>query len=62
MDIIGYSERGAMNALFYEMALKYGESEMRRFLRLAGFNDSEEYFNFILYIEFSLSTYQRYSF
>lgn len=57
MEIIGYSERGAMNALFYEMALKYDEDEMRKFLQLANFNDSENYTNFKLYLEFSLSTF-----
>lgn len=57
MKIIGYSERGAMNALFYEMALKFGDADMGRFLKLAGFEHREEYTEFKLYIEFSLSTF-----
>ena len=35
MEIIGYSERGAMNALFYGIALNNDEDAMREFLNLA---------------------------
>ena len=58
MEIIGYSERGAMNALFYGMAAKNdGDDNMRKFLKLAGFDNSKDYSNFELYMEFSLSTF-----
>lgn len=35
MKIIGYSERGAMNALFYGMALdkEHGEESMKTFIK-----------------------------
>ena len=36
MKIIGYSERGAMNALFYGMALKEDDDAMNEFIHLAG--------------------------
>ena len=57
MKIIGYSERGAMNALFYGMAHdeKNGESAMQKFLGLAGI--TENFTDFELYSEFSLSEF-----
>lgn len=57
MEIYGYSERGAMNALFYGMALdrENGENSMREFLKLAGIK--EVYSDFNLYMEFSLSEF-----
>lgn len=57
MDIIGYSERGAMNALFYGMALdkKNGESAMKKFIKLAGIGG--EFNDFMIYNEFSLSDF-----
>lgn len=55
MKIIGYSERGAMNALFYGMAIKKDDAAMNKFLSLAGINDA--YSNFRLYIECSLSDF-----
>ena len=57
MEIIGYSERGAMNALFYEMALKNDEKGMQDFLFLAGVNNPTLYNDFKLYTEFSLSEF-----
>lgn len=58
MKIIGYSERGAMNALFYGMALdqERGEESMRVFIKdLAKINGS--FTEFELYNEFSLSDF-----
>lgn len=57
MKIYGYSERGAMNALFYGMAhdKENGESDMQRFLELAGI--TETFTDFKLYSEFSLSEF-----
>lgn len=57
MKIIGYSERGAMNALFYGMAFKEDENAMKKFLDLAGISDVDNYSNFKLYMEFSLSDF-----
>ena len=58
MKIVGYSERGAMNALFYGMALKdEGDSQMRVFLKLAGIKDSDSFSEFVIYNEFSLSEF-----
>jgi len=57
MEIIGYSERGAMNALFYGIALKDDKEAMRSFLELAGIKDCENYHEFKLYMEFSLSEF-----
>ena len=57
MKIIGYSERGAMNALFYGMAFKEDENAMKEFLKLAGISDVDNYSNFELYMEFSLSDF-----
>ena len=57
MEIVGYSERGAMNALFYGIALnrdeKAANAAMNVFLRMAG--ETETFHNFKLYSEFSLS-------
>lgn len=59
MKIFGYSERGAMNALFYGMAIKEDYVSMRKFLNLAGISESEteHYRDFSLYIECSLSDF-----
>ena len=57
MEIVGYSERGAMNALFYGIALnrdeKAANAAMNVFLGMAG--ETETFHNFKLYSEFSLS-------
>ena len=59
MEIVGYSERGAMNALFYGIALnrdeKAANAAMNRFLGMAG--ETETFHNFKLYSEFSLSEF-----
>ena len=57
MRIIGYSERGAMNALFYGMALdkEQGEESMKAFLKLAKIKGN--FTDFELYNEFSLSDF-----
>ena len=53
MEIFGYSERGAMNALFYGMAFsKNGDDLMKKFL-----GRSDESIEFKLYNEFSLSEF-----
>ena len=57
MEIIGYSERGAMNALFYEMAFKNDKNDMMEFLELAGIDDDFSDFDFKIYNEFSLSEF-----
>lgn len=59
MKIIGYSERGAMNALFYQIAFykEEGNLHMREFFRLAGFDNPEEFSDFEIYNEFSLSQF-----
>ena len=53
MEIVGYSERGAMNALFYGIALNRDEKAANVFLKMAG--ETETFHNFKLYSEFSLS-------
>lgn len=55
MEIIGYSERGAMNALFYGMAFNNDDAAMMNFFSLAGIEDG--YTNFRLYMECSLSDF-----
>lgn len=58
MEIIGYSERGAMNALFYGMALdkENGEKSMKVFIKdLAKIEGN--FTEFELYNEFSLSDF-----
>lgn len=59
MEIVGYSERGAMNALFYGIALnkdeKAANKAMNEFLHLAG--ETETFHDFKLYSEFSLSDF-----
>lgn len=61
MEIIGYSERGAMNALFYGIALDKNledkDEPIRRFLQLAGVEENFTDFGFELYSEFSLSEF-----
>ena len=58
MEIYGYSERGAINALFYEMALrKDSEQEFVKFLEKANVSNASEYHNFELYNECSLSRF-----
>lgn len=57
IKIVGYSERGAMNALFYGIALnkdeKAANEAMNEFLHMAG--ERETFQDFELYSEFSLS-------
>lgn len=57
IKIVGYSERGAMNALFYGIALnkdeKAANEAMNEFLHMAG--ETETFQDFELYSEFSLS-------
>lgn len=55
MEIFGYSERGAMNALFYGIALNKDEKALNEFLHMAG--ETETFQNFKLYSEFSLSDF-----
>lgn len=59
MKIVGYSERGAMDALFYGIALnkdeKAANDAMNEFLHLAG--ETETFQDFELYSEFSLSDF-----
>lgn len=56
MKIIGYSERGAMNALFYGMAHdKNGESAMKEFIKKADIIG--DFSDFEIYNEFSLSEF-----
>ena len=58
MKIIGYSERGAMNALFYGMAFdkEHGEESMKSFIKdLAKIEGN--FTEFELYNEFSLSDF-----
>ena len=60
MKIVGYSERGAMNALFYGIALDQehkGIEAMKEFLKLACIEDAEGFSDFELYPEFSLSDF-----
>ena len=58
MKIIGYSERGAMDALFYGMALNNnGDSQMLELLKLANIEGSFSGFTFTIYNEFSLSEF-----
>ena len=55
MDILGYSERGAMNALFYGIALNNDIESMKKFMELA--NIEGDYTDFKVYSEFSLSDF-----
>lgn len=55
MNIIGYSERGAMNALFYNIAYNEDYAAMRKFLSLARIEKT--YKDYTFYSEFSLSEY-----
>lgn len=59
MKIIGYSERGAMNALFYGMAFdkENGGKHICKFLEMAKIPDANSFSDFELYNEFSLSEY-----
>ena len=59
MKIIGYSERGAMNALFYGMAFDKdnGKKYMRKFLKLANIENPDKFSDFEIYNEFSLSEF-----
>ena len=59
MEIIGYSERGAMNALFYGIAIKDNKEAMKVFLNSLNINglDVENYCDFKMYMEFSLSDF-----
>ena len=61
MKIVGYSERGAMNALFYGMAFnkdeRKGEKDMQSFLELAKVPNYNHYHQFEIYTEFSLSQF-----
>ena len=58
MKIYGYSERGAMNALFYGMALdkEHGEESLKRFIKELALIQGE-FSDLELYNEFSLSDY-----
>lgn len=58
MKIIGYSERGAMNALFYGMALdkERGEKSIKTFIKDLAKIDGD-FTGFELYNEFSLSDF-----
>ena len=55
MKIIGYSERGVMNALFYGIALKEDKESMMKFLKMAEIE--EGYNDFTVYSELSLSDF-----
>lgn len=57
MKIIGYSERGAMNALFYGLAKQNDTNGLKKILYLAGIKDYDKYDKFTLYAEFSLSQF-----
>lgn len=57
MEIIGYSERGAMNALFYGMALKEDDEAMNKFIHLASIENDSRFSDFVIYSEFSLSDF-----
>ncbi len=61
MEIIGYSERGAMNALFYGIALNenevQGEKDIIAFLTEAKIINANSYHNFKIFTEFSLSEF-----
>ncbi len=53
----GYSERGVMNALFYGIAYKGTTEDIREFLCLAGIKKVEEYTDFEIIMEGSLSDF-----
>ncbi len=53
----GYSERGVMNALFYGIAYKGTTKDIREFLCLAGIKKVEEYTDFEIIMEGSLSDF-----
>ena len=55
MKILGYSERGVMNALFYGMAFNDDVKGMQKFLTKAGIEG--EFSEFELYMEWSLSDF-----
>ena len=55
INIVGYSERGVINALFYSIALNKDEKAMKEFLSLAGITNN--YNEYKLFSEFSLSEF-----
>lgn len=55
INIVGYSERGVINALLYGIALNKDEKAMKEFISLAGITNN--YCNYKLYSEFSLSEF-----
>ena len=55
MKIVGYSERGAMNALFYGIAQADNKKAFAEFLKIIGINDSVSDVEF--FMEFSLSEF-----
>lgn len=58
MKIYGYSERGAMNALFYGIALNNDEDALKAFLKLVNKDlNTDLYTDFNLFIECSLSDF-----
>lgn len=55
MEILGYSERGAMNALFYGIAIAKDLKAANTFVSMSGIK--EQYADFDFYIECSLSEF-----
>ena len=55
MEILGYSERGAMNALFYGIAIAMDLKAANTFVSMCGIKEQYEDFDF--YIECSLSEF-----
>ena len=55
MKIVGYSERGAMNALFYGIALANDNNAFAEFINMIGISNPVSGVEF--YMEFSLSEF-----
>lgn len=57
ITLLGYSERGVMNALFYGIAYHGSENDLQKFLNLAVGEDAGSYSDFEIIMEGSLSDF-----
>lgn len=57
ITLLGYSERGVMNALFYGIAYHGSEKDLQKFLNLAVGEDAGSYSDFEIIMEGSLSDF-----
>ena len=57
ITLYGYSERGVMNALFYGIAYRGDENNLRKLLKLAVNDEADNYLDFKIIMEGSLSDF-----